>query len=68
MEHGVYRACLQKKKTYGFCMDVLRIRIENVRIAYTNSPLGLDGEWVTIDGALRSARASRQSPIGSFEP
>ena len=43
MEHGIYRACLQKKKTYGLCMDLLRIRIENVRIAYANSPLGLDG-------------------------
>ena len=43
MEHEIYRACLQKKKTYGLCMDLLRIRIENVRIAYANSPLGLDG-------------------------
>ena len=43
MEHGIYRACLQKKKTYGLCMDLLRIRIENVRIAYANAPFGLDG-------------------------
>jgi hypothetical protein len=48
---------------YGICMDMC-----GICIAYTNSPLGLDGEWVTIDGALRAARASRQSSIGSFEP
>ena len=67
MEHGIYRACLQKKKTYGLCVELLRRRIENVRMP-TQILLWVSTAWVTIDGALRADRASHRSSVWTFEP